>query len=98
MTGDALCFSLEAVHIRYNDPDPVDLGSGQEISIKDLAQVIAKATGYTGRIQWDTTKPNGQPRRCLDTTRAKQAFGFEATTRLEDGIRKTVAWWKKHRT
>lgn len=79
-------------HIRYNVPDPVSLGSGQEISIKDLAQVVAKTTGCAGHITWDTARPNGRPRRCLDTTRARERFGLEAKTAFEDGIRKTVGW------
>ncbi|MBY0369592.1 GDP-L-fucose synthase [bacterium] len=77
----------------YNSDEPVNLGTGAEISIRDLAAVIAEATGFKGRIVWDTTKPNGQPRRCVDISRAQQAFGFSPGTALEDGIRKTVAWF-----
>jgi GDP-L-fucose synthase len=75
---------------------PVNLGTGEEMSIKALAEMIAVEVNYTGRFVWDTTKPNGQPRRCLDVTRAKQLFGFEATHRLRDGIPKTVAWFMDH--
>jgi GDP-L-fucose synthase len=77
---------------KYNDPDPVNLGSGQEVSIADLVNTIARLTGFTGRIEWDTTKPNGQPRRCLEVTRAKERFGFVAKTGLETGLKETIAW------
>jgi GDP-L-fucose synthase len=80
---------------KYNESAPVNLGSGTEISIKDLAQKIAKVTGFSGRIVWDTNKPNGQPRRKLDTTRAKAKFGFEATTDFESGLSATVDWYIK---
>jgi GDP-L-fucose synthase len=80
---------------RYNDALPVNLGSGSEISIKDLANLIAKAIGYTGRIEWDTDKPNGQPRRKLDTQRAKNMLGFEAKVHLKDGIQEMVDWYLK---
>ncbi len=79
----------------YDSSDPVNLGSGQEISIKDLATLIAKATGFSGQLVWDTTQPNGQPRRCLDVTRAKERFGFEARTSFADGIRKTVEFFEE---
>ncbi len=79
---------------KYDDTDPVNLGSGCEISIKDLVQLIARLTNFRGRIEWDTTKPNGQPRRCLDVTRAKEQFGFEAKTDLEQGLRKTSDWYR----
>ena len=90
---EALC--LAAKH--YDGPDPVNVGTGEEISIEELAGLIADATGYTGRIGWDTTKPNGQPRRRLDTSRARDLFGFEARTRLRDGIVRTVAWYRSAR-
>jgi GDP-L-fucose synthase len=77
----------------YNDPDPVNLGSGQEISIKDLAERIARMTGFAGRLVWDTTKPNGQPRRCLDTTRAWERFGFRAQMDFETGLQNTIDWF-----
>ncbi|TSC57849.1 MAG: GDP-L-fucose synthase [Candidatus Peregrinibacteria bacterium Greene0416_19] len=81
-----ICLALE----RYDGPEPVNLGSGREISIKDLATLIAGKIGYQGKIIWDTTKPNGQPRRCLDVSRAKEFFGFEATTSFEEGVQKTI--------
>ena len=74
----------------YDKPDPVNLGSGHEISIREIVEKIAGLTGFRGRITWDTSKPNGQPRRCLDITRAECEFGFRARTSLEDGLRKTV--------
>ena len=80
----------------YDGSDPVNLGSGMEISIKDLAELIAKHVGYTGEITWDATKPNGQPRRKLDVSRAKERFGFEATVPFDEGIRRTVTWWEEH--
>lgn len=79
---------------RYDKPDPVNLGAGFEISIYDLVHLIAKLTGFTGIVTWDTTKPDGQPRRCLDTSRAEQAFGFKATTSFEVGLRKTIEWYR----
>ncbi len=77
----------------YNQPDPVNLGSGTEITISSLANQIAALTGFKGKIIWDTTKPNGQPRRCLDVTRAKQNFDFQAKTPFEQGLRKTIDWY-----
>jgi len=82
---------------RYDESEPVNIGSGNEISIKDLAGEIARATGYTGRFTWDTSQPNGQPRRQLDVTRAKDRFGFVAKTSFSDGLAKTVAWYLEHR-
>jgi GDP-L-fucose synthase len=76
----------------YDKPDPVNLGSGMEISIRDLAVKIAGITGFTGRIVWDATQPNGQPRRCLDVSRAEREFGFRARTPFDIGLRKTVEW------
>ena len=78
---------------RYDGADPVNLGSGAEISIGELATLVAGATGFTGRIAWDPSRPNGQPRRRLDTSRARERFGFVATTALADGVAKTVAWY-----
>jgi GDP-L-fucose synthase len=78
---------------RYEEADPVNLGSGMEISIKALVTLIAELTGFTGEIRWDATKPNGQPRRCLDTSRAKKRFGFEAGTNFRQGLQKTIAWY-----
>jgi len=82
----------------YNGDQPVNLGTGEEIRIRDLAAVIAEEVGFTGEIVWDTTKPNGQPRRCLDVSRAKELFGFEAENTLRQGIAKTVAWFHQHDT
>ena len=81
----------------YDGDQPVNLGTGEEISIQDLAQMIAVEVGFTGDIVWDSTKLNGQPRRCLDVSRAKQLFGFHAAHRLREGITKTVAWFQAHR-
>lgn len=81
---------------RYNGSDPVNLGSAYEISIKDLLETIARLTGFGGRIVWDTTKPNGQPRRKLDTTRAQSAFGFHATTPFDSGLQLTIASMAQH--
>jgi GDP-L-fucose synthase len=78
----------------YNGPEPVNLGTGTEISIKDLAHLVAEATGFGGSIVWDTTKPNGQPRRQLDVSRAREQFGFEAETSFADGLAQTVAWFE----
>ncbi|MEW5870882.1 MAG: GDP-L-fucose synthase [Chloroflexota bacterium] len=83
---------------RYNGSEPFNLGSGQEISIKDLALLIARLTGFQGEIIWDTSKPNGQPRRALDTSRAEEFFGFQAQTPLEEGLRRTIEWYRQHRT
>jgi GDP-L-fucose synthase len=82
---------------RYDAPDPVNIGSGQEISIRELAEMIARLCGFAGRLRWDTTKPDGQPRRCLDTTRAREAFGFVARTPLEEGLRRTIEWYRATR-
>ncbi len=80
---------------KYNDADPVNIGAGFEISIKDLVQLIVRLTGFEGRVVWDTTKPNGQPRRMLDTTRARERFGFTAKTGFEEGLKKTIEWYRK---
>jgi GDP-L-fucose synthase len=79
---------------RYDKPDPVNLGSGCEIPIRDLAVRIAALTGFTGNIVWDTTKPNGQPRRCLDVSRAEAEFGFRARTSLDAGLKATIEWYQ----
>jgi GDP-L-fucose synthase len=78
----------------YDKPEPVNLGTGQEISIRELAELIARLTCFSGSICWDTSKPNGQPRRCLDITRAKREFGFRATTSLEKGLVETIRWYR----
>lgn len=81
----------------YDLSDPVNLGSGEEIAIRDLARIVAEATGYTGSIVWDTTQPNGQPRRRLDVSRARERFGFSARTPFSEGLARTVAWYLAHR-
>lgn len=79
---------------KYESSEPVNIGSGMEISIKDLTEVIAKLVGYEGKIVWDTTKPNGQPRRCLDVSKAKEYFGYEAKVKFEEGLKKTIEWYR----
>jgi GDP-L-fucose synthase len=91
--ADGLLLATE----HYNGTEPFNLGSGEEISIKDLANLIARLTGYEGEIVWDTSKPNGQPRRALDTQRAKEFFGFEAQMSLEEGLRRTIEWYQDYR-
>jgi GDP-L-fucose synthase len=92
--GDAAEGILLAAE-QYNGAEPVNLGAGFEISIKDLVHQIARLTGFTGTIRWDTTKPNGQPRRMLETARARKEFGFAASTRFEEGLAKTIEWYEK---
>jgi GDP-L-fucose synthase len=82
---------------RYDDPEPVNLGRGEEIAIRDLAQLIADRTRFDGEIVWDTTKPNGQPRRMLDVSRAEREFEFRATTSFETGMASTIAWYESTR-
>ena len=89
---DALLLAAD----RYDGADPVNIGTGEEIAIRDLAALVAEVTGYDGRITWDTSKPNGYPRRKLDTTRARELFGFEARTPLREGLERTVAWYREH--
>ena len=81
---------------RYDSPDPVNIGAGFEITIRDLAEQIAALTGFRGRLVWDETKPDGQPRRCLDTSRAAEAFGFRAEMTFAAGLRRTIDWWEAH--
>ena len=81
---------------RYDGADPVNLGTGVETSIRDLAEAIADATGFEGEIVWDTSMPNGQPRRSLDASRAEELFGFRARTALREGLARTVAWYREH--
>ncbi len=80
----------------YNDAEPVNLGTGYEISIKDLITLICELMEYEGELVWETDKPNGQPRRCLDTERAKQAFGFTAQVEFREGLKNTIDWWRKN--
>jgi GDP-L-fucose synthase len=82
---------------RYDGADPVNLGTGEEIAIRELAALVAELTGYTGEISWDTTRPNGQPRRKLDTTRAEALFGFRARVTLREGLERTIAWYRASR-
>jgi len=82
---------------RYSGSEPVNLGSGMEISIKDLAALIAELTGFSGEIIWDTSKPNGQPRRGLDVCRAKEYFGFKAQVHFKDGLQKTIDWYQANK-
>ncbi|MFH1448819.1 MAG: GDP-L-fucose synthase [bacterium] len=82
---------------KYNKSDPMNIGAGFEISIKDLVDLITKLTGFKGSVTWDASKPDGQPRRCLDTSKAEQEFGFKAKTNFEEGLKKTIAWYVKNR-
>ncbi|MBN1943230.1 MAG: GDP-L-fucose synthase [Phycisphaerae bacterium] len=83
---------------KYNDSDPVNLGAGFEITIRDLAEKIKTLTGFAGTIEWDASKPDGQPRRCLDVTRAKERFGFEASVPFDEGLRRTIDWYVAQET
>ena len=94
--GDAADGILTATEF-YNGNEPVNIGSGQEISIKTLAELIARLTGFEGKLVWDTTKPNGQPRRALDTSRAAEYFGWRASTPFEAGLRQTITWYRQNR-
>ncbi len=82
----------------YNGTDAVNIGSGMEITIRDLAEKIAGLTGFTGEIRWNPDKPDGQPRRCLDVSKAKELFGFEAKTDFEQGLRETIDWYREHKS
>jgi len=81
---------------KYNKPHPINIGAGFEISIQELVELIARYTGFKGKITWDTTKPDGQPRRCLDTSKAEEEFGFRAKTSFKEGLRRTVEWYRKN--
>ena len=83
---------------RYQGAEPVNLGVGHEITIRELTETIVALTGFTGEIRWDTSKPDGQPRRALDTSRAREGFGFVAKTSFEEGLRRTIAWYQGRRT
>ena len=80
---------------KYNKSDPINIGSGFEISIKDLTKLIVKLTGFNGKVVWDKSKPDGQPKRRLDVTKAKEEFGFEARMKFENGLKKTISWYQK---
>ena len=88
--AEGIILSME----KYESPEPMNLGSGREISIRDLTTLVARRCRFEGKIVWDPTKPDGQPRRCLDVSRAKREIGFTAGTSLEDGLRKTIAWYE----
>jgi GDP-L-fucose synthase len=81
---------------RYDGADPVNLGTGEETPIRELAELIGELTGFDGEIEWDTSMPNGQPRRSLDASRARELFGFEARTPLREGLERTIAWYREH--
>jgi GDP-L-fucose synthase len=83
--------------MRYDRDEPVNVGAGFEISIRELVERITALTGFEGRIAWDATKPDGQPRRCLDTSRAERGFGFRARTAFADGLERTVRWYLAER-
>jgi GDP-L-fucose synthase len=82
---------------RYDGAEPVNLGVGREITIRELVELIVRLTGFHGDVRWDASKPDGQPRRALDTSRAHELFDFEANTSFEDGLRRTIAWYEQHR-
>ena len=89
--------AIVAAAEKYDGSEPVNVGAGFEISMKDLAQRIIELTGFRGKIVWDTSKPNGQPRRCLDTSRACELFGWKATTKFEDGLKRMIAWYRANK-
>ncbi|HAR95691.1 MAG TPA: hypothetical protein DCR97_06985 [Deltaproteobacteria bacterium] len=89
--AEAIILAME----QYDKSEPINIGTGFEISIRDLVALLIRLTGYTGQVVWDSTKPDGQPRRMLDTTRSEQEFGFKAKTGFEEGLRKTIEWYKK---
>jgi GDP-L-fucose synthase len=88
--------AIVAATRRYDSPEPVNVGAAREVSIRELTELIAQLTGFEGQLAWDTSKPDGQPRRCLDTSRATKELGFTASTSLEDGLRETIAWFRQH--
>ncbi len=89
--------ALASATVRYDDPEPVNIGAGFEITIGDLAEKLARLAGYRGRLVWNSEKPDGQPRRCLDTSRAEKAFGFRAAMPFDEGLRRTIEWWESQR-
>jgi GDP-L-fucose synthase len=88
--------AIVAASERYDGADPVNVGAGEEITIRHLVELIAKLTGYDGAIAWDSSRPDGQPRRMLDTSRARERFGFTAQVGLEEGLRDTITWWTQN--
>jgi GDP-L-fucose synthase len=81
---------------RHDGPEPINIGAASEITIRELTETIARLTGFEGELTWDPSKPDGQPRRSLDTSRASDLLGFTASTPLEDGLRRTIAWFRQH--
>jgi GDP-L-fucose synthase len=90
--ADAIVAAAE----RHDGPEPINVGAHREITIRELTETIARLTGFEGELVWDASKPDGQPRRCLDTTRATELLGFTASTDFEDGLRRTIAWYREH--
>jgi nucleoside-diphosphate-sugar epimerase len=90
--ADAIVLATE----RYDGAEPVNIGSGSELTVRELVETIAELTGFGGRIVWDASRPDGQPRRCLDVSRAREAFGFTAKMPFKDGLRRTIAWCEDH--
>ena len=88
--AEAIVRSAEIV----DSPDPINLGTGREIAIRDLVALIRRLCGFVGRIEWDRSQPDGQPRRCLDTSRARKILNWEAETSFEEGLGRTIAWWR----
>ena len=82
---------------RFDGSEPINLGTGQEISIKNLVELVARLTGFQGKIEWDASRPDGQPRRCLDVTKAQKLFGFNAKVSFEEGMAKTIAWYRENK-
>ena len=91
---DAAAGVLRAAEV-MDEPVPVNLGTGGEITIRDLVELVARLTGFSGRIEWDESRPDGQPRRCLDTTVARERLGWEAKVDFEEGLERTIAWWRE---
>ena len=89
--AEAIILAMET----YNKSEPVNIGAGFEISIRDLTELIVELTGFRGKITWDTTQPDGQPHRMLDTTRARNEFGFQSKTGFREGLQKTIAWYEE---
>jgi GDP-L-fucose synthase len=88
--------AIVAAAERHDGPEPINIGAAREITIRELTETIARLTGFEGELVWDTTKPDGQPRRALDTSRARELLGFSASTDFEDGLRRTIAWYREH--
>jgi GDP-L-fucose synthase len=88
--------AIVAATERYDGPEPINVGASSEITIRDLTELIVRLTGFDGKLAWDSSKPDGQPRRCLETSRATELLGFTASTSLEDGLRETIDWFREH--